>query len=178
MELLAALRDTFGDASESGALTWWQVALRGVLVYLGGLALIRIGKSRFLGRASTMDVLGAVLLGSVLARGVVGATPLPATFASCTAIVALHWLGSWLACRSHTIGNLLKGHVRPIVKDGEPLPEQMLKSQISVHDVEEAMRLRANLDSLDRLQAAYKERSGEISVVLRADREPPHSSSS
>jgi hypothetical protein len=62
-------------------------------------------------------------------------------------------------------GDLIKGHTRLIVKNGEIDVTQMRKSHLSSHDLHEAMRLHANVDELAGVKAAYKERSGEISIV-------------
>jgi uncharacterized membrane protein YcaP (DUF421 family) len=78
--------------------------------------------------------------------------------------VACHWVITALALRSHMFGTLLKGHVRLLVEDGVPLVENMRRSHISRHDLEEALRLKG-VDDIQKVRRAYKERNGEISVI-------------
>lgn len=80
----------------------------------------------------------------------------------------MHSLLTWLACYSHTVGNLLKGHCRPLVSDGVVNHDNLRRSHLSEEDLFEEMRLNVNCDDLAKIKAAYKERSGEISAVRRS----------
>lgn len=53
-------------------LTIWQMSLRAVVVYIAGLAMVRIGEKRFLGKSSAFDVLLSIIIGSVLSRAING----------------------------------------------------------------------------------------------------------
>src|SRR4051812_49251987 len=59
-----------------------QVMARAVLVYLAGLAIIRLGKSRSVGRMTPLDVLLGFVLGSLLSRGITGHASISGTVAS------------------------------------------------------------------------------------------------
>jgi uncharacterized membrane protein YcaP (DUF421 family) len=160
------VRDALGCDTAASELSLEQIACRAAVIYLAGLALVRIGKSRLLARSSAIDVLVGFMLGAVLARGIVGSTTLSAALVASAVLIGLHWFGSWLGCRSHRLGDLIKGRVRLLARNGKVDWTQMRKSHLSIHDLEEAMRLRANVDELERIEAAYKERSGQISVVI------------
>jgi len=141
-----------------------QVALRGVLVYLIGVIVVRIGKSRLVGRMTALDVLVGFILGSLLSRGITGSASLTGTAVASAAVIASHWLLTWLTCRSHRIGVLLKGDASLLVKDGQPLHDNLRAAHISENELKEALRLHG-LDDIRQVRAAYRERSGEISVI-------------
>src|SRR5690349_20687577 len=82
-----------------------QIVLRAILVYLAGLAIVRTGKSRLLGRISPLDALIGFVLGSIMGRGITGSASLSGTIVGCGTIVAVHWLLSWLSCHSHWLGD-------------------------------------------------------------------------
>ena len=75
-----------------------------------------------------------------------------------------------MAYHSHEFGNLIKGRAHLIVKDGQPLEHDLRQSHISEHDLIEQLR-QHGLDDLKQVRAAYKERSGEVSVLKK--KEPP-----
>src|ERR1044071_9802691 len=108
----------FGGDTPQQPLALYQVAARAVVVYLLGLTVVRIGKSRMIGRVTPLDVLLAIILGSLLGRGMTGRASISATLVASAAIVAVHWLLTWAACYSHTFGNLVKGHSIQLVDDG------------------------------------------------------------
>jgi uncharacterized membrane protein YcaP (DUF421 family) len=161
-----ALHFIFGGDIPDDPLKAHQVMARAVIVYLAGLAIIRIGKSRSIGRITPLDVLLGFVLGSLLSRGITGHASLSGTLASSAALVATHWLLTWVACRSHWFGDLVKGRAHLVVEDGRPLIASMLKHHISIHDLEEAMRIK-DIDDIKHVRQAYKERNGEVSFLTK-----------
>ncbi|MCE5267284.1 MAG: DUF421 domain-containing protein [Planctomycetaceae bacterium] len=157
----------FGGDAPVRPLAVGQVAARALVVYAIGLTMIRLAKSRLLGNATPLDVVLAVVIGSLLSRGINGAASISGTAAACAALVALHWLVTKLACRSHRFGNLVKGHCRLLVDNGQVQRAALERSHLSEADLLEELRLNANVDDLDRVERAYKERSGQISGVRR-----------
>jgi uncharacterized membrane protein YcaP (DUF421 family) len=157
----------FGGDSPIHPLHPAQVAARAAVVYVVGIALVRLGKSRLLGSATVLDVLIAVVLGSLLSRGINGSASISGTAIACAVLVALHWLMSWLACRSHHFGNLVKGHCVLLVDSGKINHSALRRSHISQDDLLEGLRINANLEDVSRVEKAYKERSGRISGVRR-----------
>ena len=163
------LTECFGGDAPQQPLALGQVAARAAVVYLLGLFLVRVGKSRFHGRASAIDIVLGFVLGSLLSRGITGSASISGTFVASAALVALHWAATAAACRSHGFGNLVKGRTKLLVEDGRLLHKAMSSSHISEHDIREAMRLAANIDDLSQVKAAYKERSGLISIVTHSE---------
>jgi len=143
-----------------------QAMARAVVVYLAGLAVVRIGKSRSIGRITPIDVLLGFVLGSLLSRAITGHASLSGTVAASSALVATHWLLTRLACQWHWFGDLVKGRADLIVKDGQPLADHLLRHNISSHDLDEQVRLHG-LDGLSDVRLAYKERNGEVSIIPR-----------
>lgn len=170
-EFPAALMKWFGGDAPEKPLLLSHVAARAALVYVLGLFLVRVGKSRFHGRPSAIDVVLGFILGSLLSRGITGSASISETFVASAVLIALHWVATAAACRSHRIGMLVKGHTKLLVADGHLMEENMLSSHISAHDINEAMHLAANIDDLKQVKSAYKERSGQISIVLHPQRQ-------
>jgi uncharacterized membrane protein YcaP (DUF421 family) len=160
----------FGGDFPNDPIQLHQAMARAVVVYLAVLAIIRVGKSRSIGRISPLDVLLGFILGSLVSRGITGHASLSGTIGSSAVLVALHWLLTRLACRWHWFGNLVKGRAHVVVQDGEPIMDSMLHHHISIHDLQEAMRIKG-IDELNKVRLAYKERNGELSILPRKD--PP-----
>lgn len=149
---------------------WWQAPVRGVLVYIGALALVRIGEKRALGRNTALDVVIAVMLGSVVSRGITSVDILPALLGGAM-LVLLHWLLSVATFHSERLGPLLKGNPRVLVRDGEIDWNEMGASHISRDDLLAALRAGSQIDDVEAVHVARLERSGEISAIAR--KSPP-----
>jgi uncharacterized membrane protein YcaP (DUF421 family) len=160
------LQFMFGGDAPLGPLLIHQAVARAVVVYVVGLAVVRVGKSRGIGRITPLDVLLGFVLGSLLSRGITGSASLSGTVSASAALVAVHWVLTWLACRWHWFGDLVKGHADVIVENGKLLLENMLRHHISTHDLDEALRLKG-VDDVTQVRRAYKERNGEVSVLTR-----------
>lgn len=165
--MVEILRTIFGGDAPDLPLHWGQVAARAIVVYLAGLLIVRLGKSRLLSRATPLDVILAFMLGSILSRGITGSAAISHTVVASATLVLAHWAFTALACRSHWWGDVIKGRTHVLVSDSEIDHSNMRRSHISEHDLYEALHLNANIDDLGQVAAAYKERSGEISIVRK-----------
>jgi uncharacterized membrane protein YcaP (DUF421 family) len=156
----------FGGDTPSPSLEWWQMGARAILVYVVGVLVVRMGKSRLVGRVSALDILVGFMLGSLLSRGITGHASLSGTAIASAALIATHWLFTLLAARWHVFGKLTKGNAVQLVQDGHMLPNNMRSSHISEHDLVESLRLHG-IDDVAVVAKAFKERNGKISVVKK-----------
>jgi uncharacterized membrane protein YcaP (DUF421 family) len=165
--MMDTIETLFGGDRASDSLTIFQIGARAVVVYVAGLVIVRLGKSRLVGRVSGLDILVGFMLGSLLSRGINGSASLSGTAMASAALVATHWVFTRLAARWHAFGDLTKGHAVELVRDGVPLEKNMLASHISEHDLVEALRLHGVADAA-KVAHAFKERNGDISVIKQA----------
>src|SRR3954462_12292955 len=119
--IVRVLETIFGPDTPPDSLPLAQTAARAVLVFVLGVAIVRLGKSRLISRSSPLDVILGFILGSLLSRGITGHASLSDTAAASLALVACHWIFTYLACYWHAFGNLVKGHSRLLVTDGKVL---------------------------------------------------------
>ena len=155
------------EAKDLGAL---HMSLRALIVFGAATAYIRIGSRRFIGRSTSFDVVLGIIFGSVVSRAVTGNAPFGPTLAAGLTLVALHWILSAIAFRSHRFGNFVKGVPRVLVRDGEIQWKTMAECHISQHDLDEALRVHGLPPDVSRVRQATMERNGDISVIPR---EPP-----
>jgi uncharacterized membrane protein YcaP (DUF421 family) len=161
----ALVEIVFGGDTPHQPLTLWQVAARAIALYVSTVLVVRIGKSRLLGRASAVDVILGFLLGSLVSRGITGSSSLSETLTACVALVGIHWWITLAARSHHVLGWLLKGATYLVIRDGAVLPDALKRGHISLEDLKEELRLNGNVEDIGKVKRAYKERSGQISVV-------------
>ena len=156
-----------GLSVEPRDLTFVQISLRGIIVFLATLAMVRLGHKRSLSRKTPFDAVLLVILASVLSRAINGSAAFFGTLGGGVVLVLLHRLFAHLAYYSHGFGILVKGKPDIIVRDGECDFDMMRRNHVSVHDVEEDMRLNGHIDDLSRIRLARVERSGDISFIKK-----------
>src|SRR4030081_1357238 len=108
-----------GLGAEPKDLTFVQISLRGVIVFLATLIMVRLGHKRSLARKTAFDAVLIVILASVLSRAINGSAAFFATLGGGAVIVLVHRFFAFIAFHSHWFGCLLKGRPEVIVENGE-----------------------------------------------------------
>lgn len=142
-----------------------QVSLRGVIIFLIALFMVRLSSQRSLAEKTAFDAILLVILASILSRAINGSAGFFTSIGGGFVLVFLHRFFAWVAYRSHAFGKMIKGSPVMIVENGQPLIDRMRRSHVSQHDLEEDLRLTAKTDDLSRIRVARVERSGDISFI-------------
>jgi uncharacterized membrane protein YcaP (DUF421 family) len=155
----------FGVDGHPTELTLVQICLRGLMIFVFGLLIVRAGDRRSLSQKTAFDALFIVLLGSMLSRAINGSGPLWLTIAASFALMIIHRTCAFIAHRSHGFGKVIKGTEVPLVRNGKVAWQAMAKCLVSKHDLEEDLRLSAKTEDLSEIRLAQLERSGDISFI-------------
>ena len=166
MNTIAQLFDgLLGLGVEPKELTFLQISLRGIIVFVATLVIVRVSSKRSLAEKTAFDATLLVIIASVLARAVNGSASFLPTLGAGFVLVLLHRLLALAAYYSHGFGILIKGKASVIVKNGVLQRKNMRINHISEHDLEEDMRLDAATEDLSKIKVARVERSGDISFI-------------
>ncbi len=147
-------------------ILWWQMMVRTAVIFLYGLFLIRIASNRAFGRATAVDLMLAVLLGSTLSRALTGNAELLPTMAAAGLIVAVHRVLGQIAFRWPWFARLIKGRTLPLMHRGREDRGRMRRASVTRFDLLEAARAHG-VNRIEDIEEAYLERSGDITVVPR-----------
>jgi uncharacterized membrane protein YcaP (DUF421 family) len=149
-------------------LTFLQVSLRGVIVFVATLVIVRWADRRFLAIKGAFDAVLGFILASMLARAVNGSSAFFPTIGGAFVLVMLHrFVASW-ARHSHAFGNLVKGHTDVVIANGQVDERALVRNRLSRHDLLEDLRLNGNVAAEEDVSLAVFERNGQISVVRRS----------
>jgi uncharacterized membrane protein YcaP (DUF421 family) len=159
MDLLHAL-----IGSEGAPISWWQMSLRGILIFCVGVLAARVAASRAFGKWSPLDIIFAVIVGSNLGRAMTGSAPFVATLVATLALVALHTALARAAARWSWLSFLVKGGRVRLVDNGEADRAAMRSVGIGDGDLQMALRTHGHTD-LKQVRGAYLERNGDITLI-------------
>ena len=162
MDLLEILLGP-GAENELSAL---QMGARALAVYVVTLAIVRLGKKRFMGRATAFDVIVGIILGSIASRAITGNAPMVPAMAAAAAVMALHWGFSALAVRWSVFGRVIKGRSRLLVKGGVADEDALCAAHMTTRDLREALR-EQGVSEVSNVAEARLERDGSVSVVKK-----------
>src|SRR5437660_12121511 len=106
-----------GLGAEARDLTFIQISLRGVVVFIATLIMVRVGHKRSLSRKTAFDAVLLVILASVLSRAINGRAAFFATLGGRLVLVLLHRLLALTAFHAHWFACLIKGLPEAIIED-------------------------------------------------------------
>ncbi len=154
----------WGEGEHINAL---QMSARSLVMFLIALTLIRIGGLRIFGKKSDFDNVVVIMLGAVLARGVVGASSFFATVAAGLVMIIIHRLMAWATFKNKRLADLLKGKEVILFKDGKIQWQNMQAAAISEKDLMESLRLETSAVTLNDIETILLETNGRISFVKK-----------
>ena len=152
----------FGHTTNLNTL---QMCVRTLVVFVFVLVLIRLTGMRAFGIKSAFDTCIIIILGAILGRAVVGASPFLPTLAACTVLMIVHKVIASLSVNNDFISHLVKGVPVLLYKDGVLFEKNLRKCDLSRGDVMEEVRLRLEQNTLENVDEIYMERTGKISVT-------------
>src|SRR3982751_1497452 len=117
-QFTAVFSTALGLGLEPKELTFVHITLRGLLVLVATLAIMRIGHKRSLARKTAFDAVLLVIVASVLSRAINGSASFFPTLGGSLVIVAFHRLLGFAAYRWHFFGTLIKGVPEIVVLNG------------------------------------------------------------
>ena len=161
------LQMLLGPDGQPKELTLSQLCLRGFVIFLFGLAMVRVGDRRSLAEKTGFDTLFLILIGAVLARAINGSAAFLTTLGCAFFLMIVHRVFALIAFYSHTFGKIIKGNDVRLITDGKIEWHNMKRHLVSRHDLEEDMRLAAETEDLSKIHIARLERSGDVSFIPR-----------
>ncbi len=157
----------FGHGQDLDTL---QMCMRAFVTFILLLILIRIAGRRTFAKRSAFDSIVTIMLGEIIARGVVGASPYFPTLAACIVIVGVHRLLAWLSVKSKKFEYLVKGVYMKLYQQGAIINNNLEKTGMSENDLHESLRLETKKLTLAEIDTAFIETNGRISFILKEEK--------
>lgn len=148
-------------------LSMIQMGSRALVMFVIALFLVRLGGIRILGRKSGVDFVIIIMLGAVLARGIVGASPFLSTVFAGFVMIIINKILAQVSARLPYLGNMVKGKPVVLYKNGKIQWDQMDRLGVSRTDLLTSLRLETNSKHLDEVDMALMEPNGRISFTLK-----------
>lgn len=154
----------FGEGKDLNAL---QMCSRALVVFFIALIMVRVSGRRTFGKRTAFDNTLAIILGAVLSRAIVGASPFVPTICCGLLLVLLHRLLAYACIKSSFLDYYLKGTSIPLYRNGKLNEENLTKSLLTEKDLMGDIRLKGNATKLEEIHEINMETSGEVSVIRK-----------
>jgi uncharacterized membrane protein YcaP (DUF421 family) len=147
------------------AVPWWELVLRGALVYAFMLTLLRLTGKRQVGQLAPFDLVLLLVLSNAVQNSMnAGDNSLFGGLISATTLVAVNYLVSYVTFRSKRMEALIEGRPLVIVHNGKLYNEALNNCQLTRHELDAALR-RSGCSCVGEVHMAILENNGSISVI-------------
>jgi uncharacterized membrane protein YcaP (DUF421 family) len=161
---MADINSIWGEGENINVL---QMSVRAFVTFFIALIMIRFGGMRIFGKKSALDTIIVIMLGAVLARGIVGASDYWATVGAAAVMLGVNRLLAWASGKNAKLDSLFKGDPILLFDKGEIQWQNMRRTSLTISDLMEALRLEVKKDSLDDIEKAFIENNGRISFIVK-----------
>lgn len=148
-------------------LPWWELLLRGAIVYAFLLVLIRVTGRRQAGMMTPFDFILLLILSNTVQNAMNGGdNSLGGGLFLAGTLVVINWVMLLLSRHSRIVHWVLVGRPVFLVREGDVLEKVMQRERITHHELMSALRS-AGLVNLEQVKDVILETNGTISVIQR-----------
>lgn len=152
------------------AVPWWELVVRGAVVYVFLLALLRITGKRQVGQLAPFDLVLLLVLANAVQNSMnAGDNSLVGGLIIATTLIGLNFLVSLVTHRNKTLEAIVEGRPQILIHNGKLFEDVMAKAQLTHHELNAALR-RSGCGSVAEVHSAVLENNGAISVVAIKDK--------
>jgi uncharacterized membrane protein YcaP (DUF421 family) len=150
------------------SIVWWEFVLRGLIIYLFLIVLLRLTGKRQVGQMSPFDLVLLLVLSNAVQNSMNGGdNSIAGGMISAVTLVGANWLVGLITYRNKKLEALVEGRPELLIHNGKLYAEAMNHSKLTHHEVMASLR-EAGCASTEDVQFAFLENDGSISVIPRS----------
>jgi len=146
---------------------WWELLLRGSLVYLALFLIFRLSGKRQVGQLTPFDLVLLLIISNAVQNAMVGPdTSLLGGLIVALVLIVWNRLLGYLSTRSRRMERLIEGRPEVVVHRGRVYEDVLHRNDISLDELRAALRRNGAFD-LSEVEYALLETNGALSVKKR-----------
>ena len=155
----------------NASLPWWEFVVRGIVVYIFLLIVLRITGRRQTGQLASFDLVLLLILSNAVQNAMNGGdNSLTGGLILAATLIAMHYLCALLTLKNRTLERLIDGTPHILIREGKVNERVMRSELLSSQDLASALRA-AGCDDVAAVHMATMETNGQITVTLRTRRQ-------
>jgi uncharacterized membrane protein YcaP (DUF421 family) len=150
------------------SLVWWEFILRGIIVYVFLIVLLRFTGKRQIGQMAPFDLVLLLVLSNAVQNAMNGGdNSITGGLISAVTLVGVNWLIGLLTYKSRRMEALVEGRPEVLVHNGKIFEKALQHTKVTRRELLGALREAGCIDFED-VRAAMLETDGTISVIPKA----------
>lgn len=146
-------------------VSWWELILRGAIVYTFLILLLRLTGKRQIGQMAPFDLVLLLVLSNAVQNAMNGGdNSVTAGIISAVTLVSVNLMVGFATFKSKKLEALIEGRPQVLVHNGKLFQDVMAKAKLTHHELNAALRC-AGCATVEEVHCAILENNGEISVL-------------
>ncbi len=149
------------------SVPWWELVLRGVVVYAFLILLLRVTGKRQVGQLAPFDLVLLLVLANAVQNSMnAGDNSLLGGLIIATTLIGLNYAVGLATYKNKQLEAIIEGRPQVLIHNGRLFEEVMARSQLTHHELNAALR-GAACASVHDVHSAILENNGTITVISR-----------
>jgi uncharacterized membrane protein YcaP (DUF421 family) len=146
-------------------LPWWEFVLRGIIIYIFLIVILRATGKRQIGQMSPFDLVLLLVLSNGVQNSMNGGdNSVSGGIILSITLVSANWITGKITFSSKRAERLIEGAPQILVHDGKIYDSALADAQLTRHELMAAIRGEGYTD-LQEIRAVILENDGSISVI-------------
>ena len=155
------------------SVSWWELILRGLIVYVFLIVLLRVTGKRQVGQLAPFDLVLLLVLSNAVQNAMTGGdNSVLGGLISASVLVLLNYVAGILTYRSKKLESLFEGRPEVLVHNGKVFTDVMEREKLTHHELNAALRS-AGCACVEQVHYAILENNGTISVQPKKNHSEP-----
>lgn len=149
------------------SMPWWEFVLRGLIIYIFLMIILRLTGRRQMGHLAPFDLILLLVLSNTVQNAMNGGdNSIPGGLLSACTVIAANYIVSWVTFHNRSLARLIEGRAVVLVRDGKIDDAARRRAMITREELLAALRT-GECASLEDVHFALLENTGEITVMRR-----------
>lgn len=146
------------------AVPWWEFVVRGVVVYVFLIVLLRLTGKRQIGQLSPFDLVLLLIISNAVQNSMnAGDNSLIGGLISATSLVAINYVVGLLTFKSRKLEDIVEGRPQILVHNGLVFEDIMLDAKLTRQELDSTLRQLGFFEIKD-VKLAILENNGKVTV--------------
>ena len=147
------------------SLPWWEYVIRGAVVYVFLILILRLTGKRQIGQMSPFDLVLLLVLSNAVQNSMNGGdNSITAGMILALTLVTLNWFTGFLTYQSKIAERLIEGSPQLLLHNGKIHEKSLADAQLTREELMSSLRAEGYRD-VSSIRAAILENDGSVSVI-------------
>jgi len=146
------------------SLPWWEFILRGFIIYVFLLVILRVTGKRQVGQLAPFDLVLLLVLSNAVQNAMNGGdNSVTGGVISATTLIVVNGIVGRMTYKSKKLEELIEGRPEILIHNGQLFTDIMKREKLTHHELNAALRA-AGCACVDEVHYAILENTGQITV--------------